>query len=205
MMKLNSEDKKKISETIKNVEIKTSGEIVSAIVSKSDLYRESQFATSICFTLLVLAILLFKFEYESHETFLLIFLTTIIGFFAGSLNIFKRLFLNKSVMAEEVHQKAVQLFFSNNLHHTEQRIGVLIMISLLEKRVEILGDKGINEKVDQNFWDQITQKMVKSIKSGNVTQAMNEAILECGVVLEKEFPASGKNPNELPDRLITDL
>ena len=55
-------------------------------------------------------------------------------------------FLDQSRKIGRSPSKGLQAFESN-LHTTKERTGILIMISVLEHRVEILADKGINDKV----------------------------------------------------------
>jgi putative membrane protein len=81
------------------------------------------------------------------------------------------------------HRLAVEQFFAQNLHHTAERTGVLIFVSVAERYVEILADEGIHQRMPAGAWDQI------------VTDA-------CGARLIEHFPARAGDRNELPDRLI---
>ena len=71
-------------------------------------------------------------------------------------------------MNEEVNQRTLQAFYENQLHKTKDGTGVMIFISLLEKRVNIIGDWGINSKVGQNFWDSELRYLSKAIKNKNI-------------------------------------
>ena len=76
------------------------------------------------------------------------------------------------------------------------------MVSLLEHRVEILADTGINEKVDRDTWNNIITDMLSSIKASGLTDGFCVAIKECGEILEKDFPGSHDNTNEISNKLI---
>jgi len=76
------------------------------------------------------------------------------------------------------------------------------MVSLLEHRVEILADTGINAKVPRDMWEKILNDMIGKIKSGDLTEGFCTAVRECGEVLAKDFPGTHENPNELSDRVI---
>ena len=55
-------------------------------------------------------------------------------------------------MAQKVRLRAEQLFYQESLHHTNANTGILILISLLERRVQVLADRGINEGVPSGTW-----------------------------------------------------
>ena len=76
------------------------------------------------------------------------------------------------------------------------------MVSLLEHRVEILADTGINAKVSSDTWQKIVSDMLGKIKSGDLTEAFCVAVGECGEVLAKEFPGTHDNPDELSNKVI---
>ena len=76
------------------------------------------------------------------------------------------------------------------------------MASLLEHRVEILADTGINAKVSKDTWQGILADMVSRIKLSELTDGFCIAIRECGEVLAKNFPGTHDNPNEIKNKVI---
>ena len=77
------------------------------------------------------------------------------------------------------------------------------MLSLLERRVQVLADKAINERVPPATWDRIVQDLVAAIQEGRPTEGFCRAIEKCGDLLAKHFPARpSDNPDELSDDLI---
>jgi putative membrane protein len=76
------------------------------------------------------------------------------------------------------------------------------MVSLLEHRVEILADTGINAKVSSDTWQKIVSDMISSIKSGNLADGFCTAVRECGEVLAKDFPGTHDNPDEICNKVI---
>ena len=105
---------------------------------------------------------------------------------------------------EEVNQRALQAFYVHNLHHTKDRTAILIMVSLLERRVEILADAGINEKVSKDTWQCIVNDMIACIKTNDLSEGMCVAVRECGDILAKNFPGHHDNPNEVCNKLIVE-
>jgi putative membrane protein len=89
------------------------------------------------------------------------------------------------------------------LQNTKDRTGILILVSILERRVHVLADKGLNDRVPPGTWDGLVNGILVGIRTGQATDAICEAIAKCGVLLAQVSPAgSGDNPNELPDRII---
>ena len=115
----------------------------------------------------------------------------------------KRLLLLKSEMDEEVYQRALEVYHDRSVSLTQDRTGILLYISTLEKRVHILADVGINSKVEENYWEEMLTKMIAKIKKGKITSAMEEAISECGEKLSLNFPIKDDDTNEIDNSITT--
>ena len=85
---------------------------------------------------------------------------------------------------------------------TAEHSGVLIFVSVLERKVFVIADSGIAEKVAQNGWDGICKIMTDGLKKRSAAQAFADSVKECGRILQHHFPNKAENPNELPDGLI---
>ena len=70
-------------------------------------------------------------------------------------------------------------------------IGLLLFVSEAERHVEILADRGIEERVDQAAWDKIVADFVASVAAGTVAPALTAAIGACATILETHYPATG--------------
>ncbi|MBG07937.1 MAG: hypothetical protein CME68_04215 [Halobacteriovoraceae bacterium] len=205
-MNFSKEDQIKVEEAIKTVELTTSGEIVPAIFTQSDFYPASHFRLSLFLGLLTPSIFLIFTGLIQTPTDVLWFQIPgiIVGYYLAYIPQLKRYFSTKAEKLEEVHQRALQAFFENNLHTTEGRTGILIMISVLEHRVEILADKGINDKVPQDTWNKILEPLVQSLKNDHLGEGLVHTIVECGKVLSLHFPIKEKDKNELSNKIVTD-
>jgi hypothetical protein len=97
-------------------------------------------------------------------------------------------------------QRAHQVFAQLGVWDTEENTGVLIYVQLVDRRIEILADRGVAARVPQHDWDAICRAMERAFKSGHYEQGALEAITAVTQILAREFPARGANPNELPDK-----
>jgi len=207
MANLTQADLDRISQAVTDAEQNTSGEIVPMIVGQSDDYPGARWRLAIVSALL--SGLLTALWLDSQSDFgnpAWILWAEIpglyIGYWLGGISSVLRPFLTTAKIDEEVHQRALQAFFSRNLHATRDRTGVLIMVSLLEHRVEILADSGINAKVSSDAWQQIVADMLSQIKTGDLADGFCIAVRECGEVLAKEFPGSHDNLDEISNKVI---
>jgi putative membrane protein len=51
-----------------------------------------------------------------------------------------------------VQEAAIAHFFNHGLYRTRDKTGLLVLLSVFERRVWILADRGINAKVPQSEW-----------------------------------------------------
>ena len=94
-------------------------------------------------------------------------------------------------------------FTEHGLHYTRDHTGILIFVSLLEHQVEVLADRGINEKVEPGTWDEIVKTLTAGLKSGHACDAFCKAIDRCGEILAVHFPRQDDDRDELPNTLVT--
>jgi len=85
---------------------------------------------------------------------------------------------------------------------TEENSGVLIYVQLIDRRIEIVADRGISAKVDQAKWDTICAAMQSAFFAGQYQEGALEAIQAITALLEQHFPGDGDNPDELPNRPV---
>ena len=101
----------------------------------------------------------------------------------------------------EVLDRAAFIFEKLKMQKTELRNGVLFYLSIKNKKFAILGDKGINASVSENFWDDIKQIMLEHFKEEHFTEGLIEGISMAGVKLKKHFPYHSDDINELSNEI----
>jgi putative membrane protein len=116
----------------------------------------------------------------------------------------KRLFISKREVDEEVEEAAVTHFFKNGLHRTRDETGVLIFISLFERRVRVLADRGINRKVDQDQWEAVVAGITAGIRQKRAGEAICRAVTDVGRLLAEHFPVREDDRDELANLIIED-
>lgn len=102
---------------------------------------------------------------------------------------------------EEVLDRAAEVFAILNMHKTVQRNGVLFYLAIRDKKFAILGDMGINEKVPDDFWNNIKDHLQRLFSEGRFTEGLCDGIRMAGEQLSLHFPFHKDDINELPDDL----
>lgn len=98
-------------------------------------------------------------------------------------------------------EKAIQIFEQLKMHETAQRNGVLFYVAMNDKKLAILGDKGINAVVPENFWDAIRDGMISAFKKGEFSEGLIEGIVTAGQQLKSAFPLLQNDENELSNEV----
>lgn len=101
-----------------------------------------------------------------------------------------------------VRRRAMQLFMAHGLYKTREHSGLLIMISELEHRVVILGDTGIDQRIGKIGWQSHVDVIVQGIKRGQTSVALVSVLESLGEVLAQHFPQQPNDTNELSNRVI---
>lgn len=193
-----------IKHTIDEVEKKTNGEVVPAIVEQSDFYPASHFRLSLIISFL-LSILFYLVPYEWSDTIYYIYIQVIglvLGYFLAFKSSIKKLFSTSSELNEETHQMALEMFHKMQVHNTVERNGVLLFVSVLEHRVEIVPDISIDKVVDKKEWKNVIKQMIPELKKSNYELALKLGINEIGKILEQHFPKTDCDKNTIENKLF---
>lgn len=97
--------------------------------------------------------------------------------------------------------RAQEVFFKLKMNLTEKKTGVLIYIATEDRKIAILGDSGIDERVEPSFWNSIIQNITSEFYHARYLEGLLKGIHQVSEVLEKHFPKSAKNPNELSNEI----
>jgi putative membrane protein len=202
----NPEEQERIRQAVTAAEKKTSGEIVPMIVSASGRYAEVELSGLVVGLVLgTLATFLWHDPWGSVQIYVFWpVVGAILGFAICSIPSLKRRMISKDRIADAVQARTLAAFTAHGLHYTKAHTGILIFASLLEHRVVVLADRGINEKVAAGTWNEIVDTITESLKSGKSCDGFCKAIDRCGEILAQHFPRSADDRDELPNKLVTE-
>ena len=198
------DEQERIHQAVLDSESTTAGEIVPMIVTSSARYTEIELLGVVTGLFVGLIVeWLWSDPWGSEYLNLWPVAGAFVGFLLGRIPAIKRLLVSKNRIAEAVHTLALASFTEHGLHYTRDHTGILILVSLLEHRVEVLADRGINAKVETRTWQEIVHFLTAGLKSGQACNAYCKAIERCGEILATHFPRAADDKDELPNRLVT--
>jgi len=102
---------------------------------------------------------------------------------------------------EDLYKEATKKFHKLGMDKTELRNGVLIYVAVKSHRFAIIGDRGINEVVPNDFWETTRDVMTASFKLGNFADGLVKGIEKAGHELKVHFPVQDDDENELTDEI----
>ena len=103
---------------------------------------------------------------------------------------------------KDIADLAAKEFYKLGMANTRDKTGILIYILLSKRKFHILADSGINEKVDQSTWDNISNEMASEFKNGNYLNGVLLTIDKVGSILSKFFPIKEDDTNELSNKVV---
>ena len=220
-MRLTRDDQAKVAAAIRAAERGTDGEIAAIVAQSSDAYHDVALHYALLAALLPLAL-------SAAWPWLLEWSASLIGggWDAPSLRFLLTLLLIKTAIVfllarllfglpavrmaltptatkvRRVRRRAIMLFKAGTEQRTLSKTGVLLYLSLAERRAEIVADAAIHAKAPQEQWGEAMAVLIAALKDDRPGEGIAAAVERIGAVLAQHFPHSGTDPNELPDRLI---
>lgn len=98
-----------------------------------------------------------------------------------------------------VEQRSLFVFKHLKLNETKLHNGVLIYLSVKDRKFAILGDEGIDKVVEEGFWNDVKDLMLSHFKEGRFAEGLVQGIQRCGEKLKAYFPYQTDDINEIPD------
>jgi putative membrane protein len=203
-------DRERIDDCVRKAESLTRGEIVVMVVPESHRYPTAcvMGAIALSFPVAVALTPTLGDLFRAGPSNMWIFLAALIPLFlifqeaVKRIHSLKRFFISRKEMEEEVREEAQIQFFRKGLYRTREESGVLIYISVFERKVWVLGDRGINAEIPEVKWNGIVVMMVQAIKDGNPAEGICRAVNEVGWILKDKFPVKPGDRNELENMII---
>jgi uncharacterized membrane protein len=101
----------------------------------------------------------------------------------------------------DAYDRAMEVFHELKMDETELQNGVLIYLAVEDRHFVICGDKGINDVVQDDFWNCTRDIMVAEFKKGDFKQGLIDGITRAGEQLQKYFPWQEGDTNELSNEI----
>jgi putative membrane protein len=204
MIRFSEQDKARITAAIHAAERNTSGEFVTVVARCSDHYVFLPLLWAAIMALLLPG-LFFLFSVplawvHVYQIQLLVFIALAALFlFVPELHL-------RLVPRRVKHSRASRLakaqFYQQGVQLTPHHSGVLFFVSLAERYVEIVADKGIHEKLGEAHWQGIIRTFLEHVRKGEVVEGFVAAIGACGAAMAEHYPPDPDNVDELSDGLI---
>lgn len=198
------EEKGRIREAVAQAEKRSSGEIATMVVWASDRYREAEALGALLLAGLVAVVVAVAIRHVTIWSYI----PLVCLLFYPALKLFHRFprlklsFAAAGRVADAVSERALVAFYQQGLYRTKEETGILIFISLLERKVWILGDRGINEKIPPGKWSNLVDELARGLRQGRAADSLCQVIARCGDELAQHFPRRSDDRNELPDEII---
>jgi putative membrane protein len=201
---LSDDDRAAVRQAIADAERRTVGEILPVVVERSDPHPAAEWLAALGFLLVGSALLAPRLPWEHPALVLLCQLAMgAAGFaLARTLPGFKRGFVFEHRATDVAMEQAFQEFWGNGLHRTEAATGVLLFVSLFERRVVVLADEGIHAKVDGAVWESTREAILRGIRRGALRDGLIDGIRAVSDVLAIHFPWKEGDRDEIPNRVI---
>lgn len=200
-----------LEKAISGLEAQTGVQLVTAVIGKADSYVElpwKAFALGTALAGLVLVVADTLSPRWAGVENALIFAVAILGAGAASALLavaappYARLFLRTTRRDLEVRHYAQAFFLRRELFATRGRNGILLLVSLFERKVEILPDVGLHARFDAADWRAVIDAMTPLLRERRCFGALQQGVARMQALLLAKGITGAPAGNELPDRPI---
>jgi len=222
IMGLSAAEHSIVTEAVTRAEAGTNGEIVTIVSQQSDRYYDVALHYAVAAMLLVVALAAldpvglearlawfsngWTSEGSARDLIVAILITQAIIFlavrYAFAWAPLRRALTPKATRARRVRRQALTYFKVGAERRTNDRVGVLLYLSLDEHIAEIIADEAIHGKVPPERWGDAMAALVAKVRIGKPGEGMADAVAAIGAIVAEHFPKTDCDVNELPDRLI---
>ena len=189
-----------LAQCVKEIEKDTDAELVIVVRARSGNYRHADYLFGALVAFAGLLFLLFlPFDFHQYWVPIDVAALFVIGAYLCSRSrIIRRLLTTKKFRAGAVRAGAAAMFYEAGIANTNAEMGVLIYLSLLERSLELIADRGVLKDMPPLEWNRSLSELIAVGRKPEL-QTFLKALGDLGVLLAKHLPATGENPNELPD------
>lgn len=189
-----------LTDCVKKIETATDAELVLVVRARSGSYRHADYLFGALLAFAGLLFLLFSpFDFHQYWVAIEVALLFALGAFVSTRsNSLRRLLTKEKLRSEAVRTAAAAMFYEAGIANTNAEMGVLIYLSILERRLELIADRGVLKGVNALEWNQVLSELGEAGKRPE-PETILSALTNLGDLFARHLPATGENPNELPD------
>src|SRR4030095_2459566 len=144
-----------LAQCVKEIEASTDAELVIIVRARSGSYAHADYLVGFTVSFIIRLFVLFS-PIEFHPIWIPI--DVALAFAASALissrsNFLRRLFSTKKYRSRVTRTAAAAMFYEAGIANTNAEMGVLIYLSLLERKLELIADRGVLKKVPAQEWN----------------------------------------------------
>ena len=214
---LTEEGRKEIENRIQQAETETTCEFVCAVASRSSAYHKAASWWGLlgaCIGLLLAGTVSHlghdsgNWDYLQSISFFPALVGLVLGFLllhlsADHFPALLTMFVKKSEMAQAVERSAAYLFGKHKVSHTQERNGVLIYLSLSERNLVVLADRGAAEALGTEGLEKLKKTGTEALAQGEREKAIIKTLEEASNLLKEQFPGSEQDSDELQNQVLS--
>lgn len=197
----------KISAAVAKAESGTSGEIVPMIVGRSSVIGHLPLYAGFIFFSIAAVV---SIEVRPYWLFLwwglplaiLLLGCIVAGYIVTRFDSVQRWLIPSSDEESQVWNRASAEWALNQVKKTKNRTGILLFVSVMERKAIILADEGVAKHYPQETWQAVVEGLTDHLKKGDWTEGFETAIQRCGEILKMHLPAGSSDVNEISNRII---
>jgi len=197
----------KISKAIDDFERDVDFEFIPVITPKSSYVEHISWVISllVLLTFVTFIDLFFQGSYASKTPYFIVapFLAVALGVLLDKLDFVDRFFISKSERNRQVFEKAERLFFRKKLHESKSQNAILLLISVMERRIVIFPDPRHSLENLQALNEKVLSILKKSFRQNEYEQGLLAAIEYLKSELIKKHKKTSQNSeNQFSNKLI---
>ena len=193
--------REKTAAEVKAIEARTSAEVVVAVRRSSGQYRHTDYLVGFVLSIAtLLAMLYLPIDFDLEYFPVDVALSFAAG--AGLCSIFPwlhRRLTSRKLLEENVRTAARAAFVELGVSRTSGRTGLLVFVSIFERRAEVVADIGVDPSALGKEWEEVQAKLSAAAASANDAEPFFQALRLMAPPLERALPRSADDVNELPD------
>ncbi len=204
---IDSQKRKFIEDAVQKAEAKTSAEIVPVIIGRSSTV-DHVFPLIFLFLIACLFVspLWTYFDEFWGGAYLergLAFLGTLaVSYGLSKIPLVQRWCLSKADMQRQVELRSIAEFAARVSGRTKDQSGLIIVLSLLERRSFLYAEEGINKHFPEGTWDTLLQGLSQRAHKDGIEVAFAQTLNELCDMLSVHFPFQADDKNEISNQLV---